>query len=174
MYAVVGCSDCGALRVVEGRPERTQCGTCGASRKYAKLKKFLTTEDPDHAREARAALLAKRQGHEEAFAQLDSFAEMEAALEEAGVDDETYLSAAGVDPEAATAAGERATSGAGGGRSRKETVEEALRTLDAPTEADVVAYAAERGVPADYVRKALTKLVRAGRASEDGGTYRLL
>lgn len=174
MYAVVGCSDCGALRVVEGRPERTSCPTCGASRKYANLKKFVTTEDPDHAREVRSALVAKRQDREDAFADLDSFAEMDAYLEEAGVDDEEYLAASGVDPERVAEASERATRGRGGGQSRKDTVLEALEELDGPTAEDVVAYATERGVPAEYVRDALTKLTSSGEVTESGGTYRLL
>jgi DNA replicative helicase MCM subunit Mcm2 (Cdc46/Mcm family) len=175
MYAVVGCSDCQALHVVEGRPETTTCPQCGNRRQFAKLKRFVTTDDPDHAREVRAAMLAKRQGREDAFEQLDSFAEMDTYLDEAGVDDEEYLDASGVDPDAVAEAGDRAESGrAGSSTSRKETVLAALRELDEPTEADVVEYAEERGVPADYVRNALTKLVRRGEVSETRGTYRLL
>ena len=73
------------------------------------------------------------------------------------------------------AAGERAEgSSAGGGRSRQETVRAALRELDDPTEDDVVAYASERGVPDEYTRKALEKLLRAGEATENRGVYRLV
>jgi len=50
----------------------------------------------------------------------------------------------------------------------------ALRTLEEPATEDVEAYAAERGVPADYVRDALEKLVRRGEVSENRGTFRLL
>jgi DNA-binding IclR family transcriptional regulator len=50
----------------------------------------------------------------------------------------------------------------------------ALREQDAPTEASVVDYATERGVPAAYVRDALDKLVRRGEVTESDGTYRLL
>ena len=174
MYAVVGCSDCDALRVVEGRPDRSECPRCGTSRKFEKLKQFVTTEDPDHAREVRAAMLAKRQGHEDAFADLDSFAEMDRYLDEAGVDDEEYLEGSGVDTAEVSAAADRAEQGTGGGQSRKETVLEALREQDAPTEASVVDYATERGVPAEYVRDALDKLVRRGEVTERGDTYRLL
>jgi len=174
MYAVVGCSECSALWVVEGRPERSECPQCGTSRQYAKRKQFVTTEDPDHAREVRAAMLAKRQGFEDAFAELDSFAEMDTYLDEVGVDDDEYLDAAGVDTEEVRAAGERIEQGSGGGPSRKDTVMRALRDLDRPTEDDVVAYATERGVPADYVRDALDKLTRRGEVTVSGGTYRLL
>ncbi len=174
MYAVVGCSECDALRVVEGRPERSNCSRCGTSRKFEKLKQFVTTDDPDHAREVRAAMLAKRQGHEDAFADLDSFAEMDRYLDEAGVDEEEYLEESGVDTAAVGAAAARAEQGTGGGQSRTETVLEALREQEAPTEAGVVEYATERGVPAEYVRDALEKLVRRGEVTERDGTYRLL
>lgn len=175
MYAVVGCSDCSALWVVEGRPERSECPTCGTTKQYAKRKQFVATDDPDHAREVRAAMLAKRQGHEEAFAELDSFTEMDRYLDSVGLDDEEYLDASGIDADAVAAAGARADRGSGsGGQSRKETVRAALRDLDEPTEEDVVAYATERGVPAAYVSDALTKLTRRGEVTESGGTYRLL
>lgn len=174
MYAVVGCSECSALWVVEGRPETSQCPRCGGRRQHAKRRKFVETDDEDHAREVRSSMLANRQGHGEAFAEIDSFAELDRRVEEAGVDDETYLEASGVDSEAVASAGDRAGEGSGGGTSRRETVLEALRELDAPAETDVVAYAAERDVPADYTRRALAKLVRAGRVSESGGSYRLV
>jgi len=174
MYAVVGCSECSALWVVEGRPETTQCPRCGGRRQHAKRRKFVETDDEDHAREVRASMLANRQGQGDAFAELDSFAEMERQVADSGVDDETYLDAAGVDTDAVAAAGDRAGEGTGGGTSRKETVLGALRAIEEPTEAEVVAYAEERGVPADYTRRALAKLVRAGQVTESRGTYRLV
>ena len=174
MYAVVGCSDCQALWIVEGRPETTQCPRCGSTRQHAKRRKFVETEEEDHAREVRASMLATRQGHGDEFAELDSFAEMEARVDDAGVSDEEFLSGSGLDADEVAAAGERAESGTSGGQSRKETVLSALRTLDEPTRDDVEVYAAERGVPADYVGDALDKLRRRGEVSENRGTYRLL
>jgi len=173
MYSVVGCSECSSLWVVEGRPERSQCPTCGHTRAYAKRKEFVTTDDPDHAREVRASMLAARQGRDDAFADLDSFAELERRIDEAGVDDETYLAASGVDTDEVTAVAERAE-GSTGSTSRRETVLAALRELDAPGEERVVAYAKERGVAPEYTRRALEKLVRAGEAVESGGHYRLV
>ncbi|PSP56086.1 replication protein H [Halobacteriales archaeon QS_1_67_19] len=176
MYAVVGCSDCGALKIVEGRPETTQCPRCGKRRKFEKLRKFVETDDEDHAREVRASMLANRQDEGEAFAELDSFAEMEARVEDAGIDDDEYLEASGVDTDEVAAAAERVEdrSASTRGTSRKETVLAALRELDRPTEDEVVAYAGERGVPDDYVRDALEKLTRRGEVSESRGRYRLL
>ncbi|MFC4549981.1 MULTISPECIES: DUF5817 domain-containing protein [Halorussus] len=175
MYAVVGCSDCGALKILKGRPDTTQCPRCGKRRKYEKLKKFVQTDDEDHAREVRASMLANRQGEGETFAEMDSFEEMESQVDDAGIGDEEFLAASGIDTEEVAAAGERAEQGrAGGGQSRKDTVLAALRELDQPTEDEVVEFAGERGVPADYARKALDKLVRRGEVSESRGRYRLL
>ena len=171
MYAVVGCDECQALWIVEGRPDSSQCPRCGKTRKYEKRREFVTTEDEDHAREVRASMLAARQGQDDAFAELDSFAELDAQVDEAGIDDDTYLAESGIDPDAVADASERESSGSS---SREETVREALRELDEPTEDDVVAYASERGVPEEYTRTALQKLVRAGEVSESRGTYRLL
>jgi hypothetical protein len=170
MYAVVGCGECQALWIVEGRPERSQCPRCGTTRQYEKRREFVTTDDEDHAREVRASMLAARQDQDEAFAELDSFAELETQVETAGIDDETYLSESGIDAEAVAEAGEADRHS----QSREEIVREALQELDAPTEDDIVAYASERGVPESYTRSALTKLVRAGEVSENRGTYRLL
>ena len=174
MYAVVGCSDCQMLWIVEGSPETTQCPRCGSRRQHAKRRAFVETDDEDHAREVRASMLATRQGHGDDFAELDSFAEMDDYAEDAAVSDDEYLAGSGLDPEAVEAAGERTEGGSGGGRSRKETVLAALRDIDEPTADDVEAYADERGVPPDYVHDALAKLVSAGEVTENRGTYRLL
>jgi hypothetical protein len=176
MYAVVGCSDCQALKIVEGRPETTQCPRCGKRRKFEKLKKFVETDDEEHAREVRSSMLANRQGEGEAFAELDSFAEMESQVEESVVADDEYLEASGIDSDEVAAAAERVEnrSASTRGSSRKETVVAALRDLDRPTEEKVVAYASDEGVPAEYVRDALEKLTRRGEVSESRGRYRLL
>jgi hypothetical protein len=173
MYHVVGCSDCGALRIVEGRPETTRCGTCGARKQFSKVRSFVETDDLDHAREVRASMLANRQGEGEAFAAMDSFAELEDDVADGVLDDDAFLEASGLDVDRVNEAGDRATE-TRGSTSRRETVENALRDLDAPTEEEVVAYADERGVPADYVERALSKLVQQGKVSQSRGRYRLL
>ena len=173
MYAVVGCGECSALWIVEGDPERTECPRCGTSRKHEYRREFLTTEDEDHAREVRASMLASRQGESDAFAEVGSFAELDAELEDAGVDDETYLEGVGVDTGEVEAAADRAAGG-DGSRSREETVRAALRDLEAPAEAEVATYAADHGVSREYTRRALEKLVRAGEVTETDGGYRLL
>lgn len=175
MYAVVGCSECRALWVVEGRPETTQCPRCGARRQFSKRKTFARTENAAEAKQARSALLARRQDRSEAFADLDRFADLEEQAVEVGLDDETFLEASGVDSEEVSAAGERAERGSGGGGpDRLEVVRSALAELDEPTADDVVAYADNLDVEESFVREALERLVRHGEASESRGVYRLI
>ena len=171
MYAVVGCGECSALWIVDGRPETSQCPRCGTTRKYEKRREFVTTDDENHAREVRSSMLANRQDLGDAFADLDSFAEMDEYVDDAGVDDDTYLSESGIDTDEVAAAADRLERGQRGAN-RKETVQQALRELDAPDEEAVVDYAREHGVPPDYTKKALQKLVRAGEITENRGRYR--
>ncbi|MFC6768301.1 DUF5817 domain-containing protein, partial [Natrinema soli] len=107
MYAVVGCSECSNLWIIEGRSDTTQCPRCGSRRGYEKRKKFVETDDAAHARDVRASMLANRQGEGEAFAKLDSFAELEDDVADGVVDDEEYLEGSGLDVEAVEAAGDR-------------------------------------------------------------------
>jgi hypothetical protein len=173
MYAVVGCGDCEALWVIEGSPAHSECPRCGTTREHALRRKFVETEDPDHAREVRASMLANRQGHGDEFAALDSFTAMEEHLDEAGPDDETYLAGSGLDPDEVAAAADRA-GGPGNSPAREDVVREAVRELDEPDVEDVASYAADRGVPRQYVETALEGLVRTGEATENRGTYRLV
>jgi hypothetical protein len=172
MYAVVGCGDCEALWIIEGRPDTTQCPSCRKRHRAKTLKRFVETDDEDHAREVRASMLAARQGDDDAFAELDSFAELGDKVGEGVVDDEAFLAAHGVDPDEVTAAAERAERD--DSTSRREVVLAAVREQDAPDEERVVAYAQARGVDADDARRALEKLRRGGEVTEEDGGYRLL
>ncbi|OAQ53506.1 hypothetical protein HTG_08485 [Natrinema mahii] len=174
MYAVVGCSECSNLWIIEGRSETTQCPRCGARRAYEKRKKFVETDDAAHARDVRASMLANRQGEGEAFAELDSFDALEDAVADGVVDDDEYLEESGLDVDAVDAAGDRDPRGPTRSGSKREIVERALETLEEPTEGEIVDYAAERGIKPEYVRDALEKLTRRGVVSESRGRYRLL
>lgn len=174
MYAVVGCGECSNLWIVEGRSETSECPRCGTRRPFDARKKFVETADADHAREVRASMLANRQGEGEAFAAIDSVAELDSQVADGVVDDEEYLEASGLDVEELEAAGERDPHGSVSSGSRKEIVEHAIDELGRPTEDEVVRYAEDRGVPPSYVERALEKLVRNGEASLSRGEYRLL
>jgi len=167
MYSVVGCSECRNLWVVEGRPETTQCPRCRTRHRFEKLRAFAETETSDAAARVRSSMLARRADDGE-FVDPE-----EIDTEEVGIGDEAYLSASGLDAEAVSAAGERATS-TDGSRSRKRVVLDALSELDEPTAAAVREYAAEAGVEGSYVDRALSKLQRAGEVTESDGVYRKL
>lgn len=174
MYAVVGCSECSHLWLLEGRSETTQCPRCGSRRAYEKRKKFVETEDADHARDVRASMLANRQGEGEAFAELESYATLETRVDGGVIDETAYLESSGLDAEKIDAAGERDPRGPNRRGSKKDVVTRALEELEEPTEDEVVTYAGNRGVSAEYVRRALEKLARHGEVSERRGRYRAL
>lgn len=174
MYAVVGCSECSNLWIIEGRTETTQCPRCGSRKAYKKRKKFVETDDANHARDVRASMLANRQGEGDAFAKLDSFGNLADDVADGVVSDEEYLEESGLDVGEVEAAGDRDPRGSTRSGSKKEIVERALEELERPTEDEVAEYAGERGVSAEYVEDALEKLARRGEVSESRGRYRRL
>jgi len=172
MFRVVGCRECGALWIVADRPETTTCPRCETRRQLDRLHAFAETEDVATARQARAALLADRTGHGDAFENLDVAVAGQLDLDEGPRS--SSLEAAGLDPQAVAEAGERASAGPARSPSRRETVLAALDELDQPTEAGVVEYAGTRGVPPEAVRELLERLTRTGAVSESDGRYRRL
>lgn len=176
MYAVVGCNNCSMLWLLSNPQDSktAQCPRCQKTHQTTKLKRFFESDDRNAAQQARSALLAKKQGHSEAFADVDHVVDLEAQVDEPVVDDREYLEAAGLDADDVAAAGDQPT---GGSKSRDEIVREAVKKSgggDRPTEADILAYATEQGVPREKARELLQKLRRRGEASESGGRYRLL
>jgi DNA replicative helicase MCM subunit Mcm2 (Cdc46/Mcm family) len=174
MYAVVGCNRCGALWVVEGRPDSTACPRCETRHRFEKLKRFAETESADAAREARSRLLAERGGYGEQVDSLDDFSTLGEAADRSGVSDEEFLRGSGIDTDAVNEAGERAETGQGGSRSRRQVVLDALEELDRPNEPAVIEYATDAGVPEGYAEEALERLRRTGEITESGGRYRRL
>lgn len=174
MYAVVGCNKCNTMWLLSN-PRHAKTATCPRCQKQhqtKKLKHFFESDDRAAAQEARAALLAKKHGDSEAFADVAHTAELERLVEDAGVDDHEYLTESGLDADTITEAGEMRTSRS---RSRKEIVQDAIETAsDRPTAAEIHEYAADHGVPKSASEKILEGLVRAGDVSETGGRYRLL
>jgi DNA-directed RNA polymerase subunit M/transcription elongation factor TFIIS len=176
MYAVVGCNNCSNLWLLSDADtaQTANCSRCGKTHQTKKLRRFFESEDHAEARQARAAILAGKQGANEEFQKVDSVAEMERQLDDAGIDDRAYLERSGFDADTVdeiSAAGDVSRSSS---RSRRDVVTDALREQERPTEDDVVAYATEHGVPAEAVRDLLEKLRRRGEVSESRGRYRLL
>ena len=165
MYAVVGCSSCAALWVVETDVETTGCPRCGRRHRFSQLKQFVTTEDADAARQARTAMLADRQDAGDVAADLAAAGD---AVDAPVVEDEEYLAGAGIDPETVVGDDEAAPT------DRRAVVEAAVRELPAPSEAAIVEYAADHGVDASAARSVLQRLVREGHVTAREGEYRLL
>jgi hypothetical protein len=168
MYSVVGCKECHALWVVDGRPETTKCPRCEKRHRFKKLKAFAETETSDAAARVRSSMLAKRADDGEFVDPADI------DLDGVGISDEAFLTASGLDSNEVAAAGERAEGGGGGSRSRKQVVRDALEDLDEPTTEAIIEYATDAGVPESYVERALDKLKRAGEVTQSGGVYRSL
>ncbi|SFK73244.1 hypothetical protein SAMN04487950_0821 [Halogranum rubrum] len=178
MYAVVGCNNCSNLWLLSDADtaQTANCSRCGKTHQTRKLRRFFESDDHAEARQARAALLAGKQGANEAFQKVDSVAEMERQLEDAdvGVGDREYLERSGFDTatiDDAEAAGDVSSRGS---KSRRDVVTDALREQERPTEREVLDYATDRGVPAEAARDLLKKLTQRGEASESRGRYRLL
>jgi hypothetical protein len=173
MFAVVGCSECQALWVVDTDVETTGCPRCGTRHRLEKLKQFVRTAEESEAREVRGSLLAKRQGEEGAFDEIEDFETLARRAEIDVVADAAYLAKSGIDPSAIEAAGERAMGGTES-QDRRTIIEEAVRKIDEPTEDDVADRAQESGLTETEARETLRRLVRDGTATEQAGVYRLL
>lgn len=173
MYAVVGCNGCGALWLLSDpdRSDSATCPTCGTRHRTAKLRRFAESEDREEARQVRAAMLARKRGEREAFADVAHASDLAERAAEAGIDDREYLEAAGLDADAVEAAGERES---GKGRSRTEVVLDGVDAADEATAEAVVDYATDHGVPAEATRDLLEKLTRRGDLTESRGVYRRL
>lgn len=174
MYAVVGCRSCGGYWLLSDpdAQESATCPRCGSRHPTGRLNRFFESADRDAAAQARAKLLADKAGEGDAFERAGSVADHAREVESSGpaVDDREYLEGSGLDADEVAAAG---ADDAGGSRSRDEVVRDAVREGGA-TEAEIVEYAREHGVPADAARRILEGLTRRGEASESRGEYRLL
>lgn len=173
MYAVVGCNECTAMWLLSDpdAAETATCPRCGKRHRTKRLKRFFESADRAAAREARSALLAKKHGDSEAFADVAHVAELEEQFEHAGIDDEEYLAGSGLDPEAIESAGDRDRSAS---PDRETILREAIETAGTEGRTAVLGYASERGVPRDRAASLLDRLVREGEALESAGRYRLL
>jgi len=176
MYAVVGCNNCSMLWLLTDpdSADSATCPRCERTHQTSKLKRFFESDDRAAVKEARAALLAKKQDNSEAFAEIAHISELEKQAEQAGIDDREYLEASGIDADSVAAASESTDSSAS---SHDEIVREAVERAGddrQPTEDEIVAYATDRGVPEQKTAKLLEKLCRVGDASESRGRYRLL
>lgn len=172
MYRVVGCRECDELWIVADQPETTGCPRCGTRYRFDALQVFAETDAEPAAREARAALLADRAGQADAVD--DLAAAVDGQLDSHRSPDGVDLRATGIDTDAVAEAGRRATTGPPRPPAHRDIVLEAIDTLDRPTSAEIIDYAADRDVPAETVTTLLERLVAAGDVTESAGRYRRL
>ena len=176
MYAVVGCTECAAMWLLNDPSASTtaRCPRCGRTHQTKKLKRFFQSSARDAAREARAALLAKKHGDSEAFAAVEHTAVLEQAVEDAGIDDREYLEASGIDADAVFEAGKRVNTGASGSSSPTAVIRDAIHECEEPTADRIIAYAAKHDVETSDTRKILKKMTQRGEVTESRGKYRIL
>ncbi len=171
MYAVVGCTECGTYWLLTDPTESDSatCPKCGRRHQTKKLNRFYETEDREAAREARAALLAKKHGDSAAFDEVAHVSELEERVEESGLSEREYLEQSGIDADEVQDAGDTSKSAS---RSRDEKVRDAVQ--EGGTEAEIIERAVEDGVPRGAAEKLLEKLRRQGEVIESGGELRLV
>ncbi|MFW5939637.1 MAG: DUF5817 domain-containing protein [Halolamina sp.] len=171
MYAVVGCTQCGTywLLTDPSDSDSATCPKCGRRHQTKKLNRFFETEDREAAREARAALLAKKHGDSAAFDDVAHVSELEQRVEDSGLSERDYLEQSGIDADEVQAAGDTSKESS---RSRDEKVRDAVR--EGGTEAEILDRAVEDGVPRDAAAKLLEKLRRQGEVIQSSGELRLV
>ena len=171
MYAVVGCTECGTYWLLTDPRESDSatCPKCGRRHQTQKLNRFYETDDREAAREARAALLAKKHGDSAAFDDVAHVSELEERVEESGMSERDYLEQSGIDADEVQDAGDTSQEPS---RSRDEKVRDAVR--EGGTEVEIIERAVEDGVPRDAAEKLLEKLRRQGEVIQSGGELRLV
>lgn len=178
MYAVVGCTDCEALWIVEDLPaaKTATCPQCQRCHQAKTLRQLATESSHQAAQQARSALLAHQQGNSAAFASIGHISELESRLaqEETGVTDREYLSESGLDPATVADAEAKMTESVSSSPSPIDQVKAAIDTLGEPTESNIVATVAENGVEADRIRTLIEKLHRQGEITKERDRFRRL
>lgn len=164
MYEVVGCRECGELWIREGDAETATCPRCGRRFRVTRLRTLGSAETTEAAREIRSNLLADRAdygGIVAGYSDLD---------EKRVIDDESYLTAVGLNADEISKAGEPESDM--GSFSDREIVLRAIDDVDTPSLGRITAAADEFGVAADTVESILDRLRTAGEITYDGDQYR--
>lgn len=174
-YHVVVCpeSDCHNVWIVKDNPKTTTCRTCGTRHSMKQLKFFIETTDRDEAVDVRSEKVAELQGAKHIY---DGLVEEGKFDDDPGraITDEEWLEQNGIDSDEVATVSER-SGRSSRSRSQKDIVLDSLTELDAPTKADVVAYATDNGVPEAKVEKLLSRLRSRGELMEsEDGTLRSL
>lgn len=171
MYAVVGCRECRALWLVEGRPDTTRCPRCGTRRKFDRLRKLAETDDQVEARRARSALLSARQDDDASSTTNQSDQTTGNRQNQGRGPCQPPVEGTAGSPRVG---GTETTAHPPSGSSRVDVIRTALRVLESPDEAAVVSYATDRGIDPDAAADVLRQLVRSGEVTRQENCYRLV
>lgn len=167
MYAVVSCSDCRHLWIIEERPETTTCPRCGTQRGRSKRRTFARSQRVAEVRDLRSSLLADRS--EATDLDQPVFSTIESEVADGVISDDRELTAAGLDPKAVA---DRVAPETNAGASNTEVIERAVQTVEPATEHQILDYAVDRGLDSGTAKRLLQKLVRTGGVVQDGQEYR--
>ncbi|MFP4632729.1 MAG: DUF5817 domain-containing protein [Halobacteriales archaeon] len=175
MYSVVGCSECESVKIVPGGSQTVVCNRCQAQIQMGSARVIFESDDLEAAKEARSVALAKRNGFDYL---VEEIVERDVVQEDVSeqVASEALLEKEGVDVEETEEAGdvERPKTD-GESKPQVRIVRDAIEFLDSPTDADVRAFAVDRGVPAEKVEEIVDRLCMEGEAMRTSeGVVRLL
>jgi SOS response regulatory protein OraA/RecX len=167
MYTVIICPNCEFPQIVADDPKRTDCQRCRDGLKFRKLKRFFTSSSLDEAQYARGTIAAQQRG-------VDDVDELPHNLDTEGVSDrlETELfeannmNKADIEDQASTSSSIN--------RSPPELLKDAIRSLDEPTEQQILEYTTEHGLSRDRATQVLSKLERHAEVMRPDGSYRLI
>ena len=97
-FALIGCSDCSEVWVIEDDDRQTmECPTCRSTKHRSKRRTIAYADEFEQIAQIRSAVLAERAGYGDA--DLDHYATQEIRTDEPIVDDRSYLEGVGVDDE---------------------------------------------------------------------------
>lgn len=168
MYEVVGCGSCGELWIRQGEAETATCPRCRKRHRVERLRTLGEAPNAETAREIRSNLLADRSHHGDFVA---GYAELEDETENAGISDEAYLEAHGVEHEKIIEAGMVSEQSP---QSTRDRLLDAIETLDAPTTEAIIEAMNAYDVTDNDVRELLDRLHREGAITRIGEAYRRL
>jgi hypothetical protein len=175
VYKVVGCSNCGSVKIAVEENETTVCNRCQKQIDVDSARAIFRSEDLQEAKEARSMALAREQGFDDIA---DEIVEEGVVSENVGerFGEDELLQDRGVDTEKVEEAGEvsRQKTDADS-KPQTRIVKDAVEFLDQPTDDDVAEFAEERGVGREKAFEILDSLCMEGEAMRTReGVVRLL
>lgn len=174
-FAVVGCSECSFLWIVEDLRDQTEaeCPRCATSHPTQLLKALVETDDFKDAAEDRGAILAHRRGEGDAYEREDHYSVLGDRADEPVVSDREYCEALGLDP--VEAGFEDETTGGSTGDDGTQTGDLTTDPGDGPEIeveiADTPQLHAPQAGTADRER-GLSRVTPGSQLSADGQIYR--